>query len=128
VFRWEHRRRYPTQGRYPYPVDDKREAHLIAVWLWRETLQISFPEPTQRVIDVGTGLGDWAQEYADENPYSEVIGVDFGPWSTWDFTAPNCIFRVDDYEKRWTWKTPFNFIHLGTECCITAGVVQEAFR
>ncbi|KAL6355216.1 hypothetical protein LRP88_11465 [Fusarium phalaenopsidis] len=36
-------------------------------------------EPAKRVLDVGTGTGIWAVEYADLHPESEVIGVDLSP-------------------------------------------------
>ena len=25
---------------------------------------------------------------------------------------PNCVFEVDDILKEWTWREPFDFIHL----------------
>lgn len=40
-----------------------------------------------------------------------VRGVDlFPPPVTW--VPPNCIFEVDDIQKEWTWKEPFDLIHL----------------
>lgn len=31
---------------------------------------------THRVLDIGTGTGIWAIDYAEENPNAEVIGMD----------------------------------------------------
>lgn len=31
------------------------------------------------VIDIGTGTGIWAIDFADEHPESEVIGTDLSP-------------------------------------------------
>lgn len=33
----------------------------------------------KRVLDVGTGTGIWAIDYADEHPEATVIGVDLSP-------------------------------------------------
>lgn len=32
-----------------------------------------------RVLDLGTGTGIWAIDYADEHPEAKVIGVDLSP-------------------------------------------------
>jgi methylase of polypeptide subunit release factors len=33
----------------------------------------------QRVLDVGTGTGIWALDFAEQYPSAEVIGVDLSP-------------------------------------------------
>jgi ubiquinone/menaquinone biosynthesis C-methylase UbiE len=40
-----------------------------------------FPEGKQihRVLDVGTGTGIWAIDFADENLEAHVLGVDLSP-------------------------------------------------
>ncbi|KDN68753.1 putative methyltransferase domain-containing protein [Colletotrichum sublineola] len=62
-----------------------------------------------RVLDVGTGTGIWAMDYADEHPAAEVIGVDLSPIQP-EYVPPNCRFEIDDVEKEWTWQEPFDFI------------------
>ncbi|TDZ29488.1 7-dehydrocholesterol reductase [Colletotrichum trifolii] len=66
----------------------------------------------QRVLDVGTGTGIWAIDFADEFPSSEVIGVDISPIQP-IWIPPNCKFQIDDIEQPWTWsEDSFDFIHI----------------
>jgi SAM-dependent methyltransferase len=61
------------------------------------------------VLDIGTGTGLWAIEFAEENPTTEVTGVDLSPVQP-AFIPPNCQFLVDDIEYDWTYQT-FDYIH-----------------
>ncbi|GAT29900.1 methyltransferase [Aspergillus luchuensis] len=44
-----------------------------------------------RVLDIGTGTGIWAIDYAE--------------------IPPNCRFEVDDFEQPWSYSKPFDYIH-----------------
>ncbi|KAJ5254262.1 hypothetical protein N7524_011442 [Penicillium chrysogenum] len=58
----------------------------------------------QHILDIGTGKGTWAIS-------ATVRGVDiFPPPVTW--MPPNCLFEVDDILREWTWREPFDFIHM----------------
>ncbi|KAI8711954.1 PNP-UDP-1 domain-containing protein [Fusarium sp. LHS14.1] len=50
-----------------------------------------------RVLDVGTGIGLWAIDMADDNPRADVIGVDLSPIQP-IWVPPNCSFIIDDVE------------------------------
>lgn len=63
-----------------------------------------------RVLDIGTGTGIWAIDFADEHPASEVIGNDLSPIQP-SWIPPNCRFEVDDFEQVWSYNQPFDFIH-----------------
>lgn len=57
-------------------------------------------EKAQNVIDLGTGSGDWALDMADKFPNLTIHGVDLHPPPR-SWTAPNCVFEVDDITLDW---------------------------
>ncbi|KAH8906835.1 sam dependent methyltransferase [Coniochaeta sp. PMI_546] len=68
--------------------------------------------PVDRVLDLGTGCGIWAAEFAEAHPSAEIIGVDNFPQPT--ITAPpNCRFIALDAEQDWEelGDTRFDVIH-----------------
>ncbi|KAI1089151.1 S-adenosyl-L-methionine-dependent methyltransferase [Rostrohypoxylon terebratum] len=66
----------------------------------------------QKVLDLGTGTGIWAIDFADMYPGAEVIGTDISPIQpVW--TPPNVKFEIDDCLLEWTWPdNHFDFIHI----------------
>ena len=84
--------------------------------LWRLTLDgalclAPLPPSTSSVLDVGTGTGIWAIEFAQEHPGATVLGTDLSPVQP-TFVPPNCSFEIDDVESDWTFNHPFDFVHL----------------
>ncbi|SPJ78464.1 related to TAM domain methyltransferase [Fusarium torulosum] len=97
----------------------------------------------QRVLDVGTGSGIWAIEFADRYPNTEVIGTDLSPCQP-QWVPPNLRFEIDDaVVQPWAWKEDyFDFIHMrylfgaikdwnalfkeAYRCCASGGWVQSA--
>jgi cyclopropane fatty-acyl-phospholipid synthase-like methyltransferase len=66
----------------------------------------------KRVLDLGTGTGIWAIDFADEHPSAEVIGTDLSPTQP-NFVPPNLKFEIDDLNDDWTWKPEsFDFVHI----------------
>jgi SAM-dependent methyltransferase len=63
----------------------------------------------QYVLELGTGTGIWAMEFADAHPESTVLGVDLSPIQP-DWVPPNCSFTVFNYEDQWTFRHPFDYI------------------
>lgn len=68
----------------------------------------------QAVIDIGTGTGIWAIDFADQFPSAQVIGTDLSPIQpTW--IPPNLRFELDDAQLEWTYQpNSFDFVHLRT--------------
>ncbi|KAH6974152.1 S-adenosyl-L-methionine-dependent methyltransferase [Ilyonectria sp. MPI-CAGE-AT-0026] len=65
-----------------------------------------------RVLDVGTGTGIWAIDFADQYPETEVIGTDLSPIQP-AWVPPNVKFMIDDCLLDWTWpENHFDFIHI----------------
>ena len=69
------------------------------------------PEP-QKVLDIGTGTGIWAMDFADQYPSAQVIGTDLSPIQP-TFVPPNVQFEIDDAASEWIFpKESFDFIHV----------------
>ncbi|KAK7417722.1 hypothetical protein QQX98_004378 [Neonectria punicea] len=66
----------------------------------------------QKVLDVATGTGIWAIDFADEFPNAEIIGTDLSPIQpTW--IPPNVKFDLEDATETWTWpEDTFDFVHI----------------
>ncbi|KAF6823752.1 methyltransferase [Colletotrichum plurivorum] len=65
----------------------------------------------QRVLDLGTGTGIWAIEFAEQFPSAEVYGIDLSPTQP-DWVPTNVKFQIDDLEGNWAWReNHFDFIH-----------------
>jgi SAM-dependent methyltransferase len=71
------------------------------------------------VLDVGTGTGIWALEFAEQNPDAKVIGCDLSAIQPGRATAPNCSFtKLDVQDEDWligpnpmTDPILFDFVH-----------------
>ena len=74
-------------------------------------LYVSPIEPDiKHCLDVGTGTGIWAIEFAEEHPNTQVTGTDLSPIQP-TFVPPNCSFMIDNCEAEWVFDKKFDFIH-----------------
>ncbi|KAF5009480.1 hypothetical protein FDECE_4303 [Fusarium decemcellulare] len=65
-----------------------------------------------RVLDVGTGSGLWAMEFADQYPHTKVVGTDISPVQP-TMVPGNLCFEIEDCTKSWDRKHDyFDFVHL----------------
>ncbi|KAL1874364.1 hypothetical protein VTK73DRAFT_447 [Phialemonium thermophilum] len=65
-----------------------------------------------KVLDVGTGTGIWAIDFADQFPNTEVVGTDVSPIQpTW--VPPNLKFEIEDCTQDWTFApNSIDYIHM----------------
>ncbi|ROW01870.1 hypothetical protein VMCG_05634 [Cytospora schulzeri] len=61
-------------------------------------------------LDLMTGTGNWAIDFADAFPGCNVVGTDLSPIQP-EYVPVNCRFEVDDAEEEWTFQSKFDFIH-----------------
>ncbi|KXJ97142.1 S-adenosyl-L-methionine-dependent methyltransferase [Microdochium bolleyi] len=117
-FRYEHGRRYQSaNGIYHLPNDvqemDRLELqHLIWIEITGGRYHLA-PLKEGRlthVLDIGTGTGNWAIEFANLHPEVWVIGTDLSPIQP-DWIPSNCEFFVDDAAQPWVFHERFDYVH-----------------
>lgn len=120
-YRVEHGRRYHSykDGAYWGPNDEKQNNqlnlahHLYLLTLGGQLFLAPIGSHPQNVLDVGTGTGIWALDFADQYPSAQVIGFDLSPIQP-EWTPPNVLFEINDAcEPDWGYrKNSFDFIHV----------------
>ncbi|KAG6012541.1 hypothetical protein E4U54_007467 [Claviceps lovelessii] len=87
--------------------------------------------PPRHILDVATGLGEWAIQMGDLFPNSQIIATDLSPIQP-DQVPPNVNFYVEDSSDEWDYSQTFDYIHTR----VTSGcwwsyeeqVIQQAFE
>ncbi|RDW74828.1 hypothetical protein BP6252_05970 [Coleophoma cylindrospora] len=103
-------------GKYMLPNDETEMNRLdIQHKMWCITLDdklylAPLNKSTHRVLDLATGTGIWAVEFAKAYPSAEVLGTDLSLVEPL-CVPPNCRFEVDDVEDDWTFPFQFDYIH-----------------
>ncbi|RBR26848.1 uncharacterized protein FIESC28_00429 [Fusarium coffeatum] len=68
-------------------------------------------ENVQQAIDIGTGTGIWAIDFADQYPNATIVGTDLSPIQL-SWAPPNLQFTIEDCSREWTFKSDFtDYIH-----------------
>jgi len=93
---------------------------------------VDLQHPT-KILDVGTGTGEWAMAIGDEYPEAEVIGIDIAKIQP-SAVPLNVFFEIDDAEEEggWTWPdNEFDLIHFRYMCGAFADwryIYKEAYK
>ncbi|KAK0099254.1 hypothetical protein ONS96_008488 [Cadophora gregata f. sp. sojae] len=117
-YRMENGRSYHQykDGQYAYPNDEIEkdrldlQHHLFKLMMDQKLYLAPIKPNPQNVLDIGTGTGLWAIQFADENPSAQVIGTDLSPIQP-TFIPPNLQFLIDDAGEDWVFSQKFDFIH-----------------
>ncbi|KIW07235.1 uncharacterized protein PV09_02092 [Verruconis gallopava] len=118
TYRTENGRRYHAfaENQYWLPNDEAELGRLnIQHHCWRVSLGgrlflAPVPPGIHNAIDIGTGTGEWAMEFAEQFPSANVIGTDLSPVQD-PKTPPNCSWLVDNAEQDWVYDVKFDYIH-----------------
>ena len=70
------------------------------------------PRSAKRILDIGTGTGDWAIAIAERFPKAEIIATDITNAFQPPSAPPNVFFELDDAQNAWAYNEPFDFIHM----------------
>ncbi|KAF2246213.1 S-adenosyl-L-methionine-dependent methyltransferase [Trematosphaeria pertusa] len=102
-------------GKYVMPNDEKERDRLdLQHMLWLLTvdgaLGLAPIENPRHVLDIATGTGIWAMDFAEQHPTARVIGTDLSPIQP-SYVPINCAFEIHDAEDAWNFSRPFDYIH-----------------
>ncbi|KAF9875541.1 hypothetical protein CkaCkLH20_06922 [Colletotrichum karsti] len=114
-YQWENGRRY-CGPHYHLPNDEWEMCrmslvHRVYLHVFDGKLSTVPLDTPQRILDIGTGIGEWAIGMADEHPNCEVIGTDISAIAPTSIPM-NCFFEVDDAELEWERElNSFDLVH-----------------
>ncbi|RDW57070.1 hypothetical protein BP6252_13885 [Coleophoma cylindrospora] len=104
------------EGQYIMPNDEIEQnrldmQHKLCLMTLNGKLHLApIKKDPHHVLDIGTGTGIWAIDFATKYPSANVIGSDLSPIQP-DFLPPNCTFEVEDVEDEWVYNQKFDYIH-----------------
>ncbi|KAK2923271.1 hypothetical protein FoTM2_016793 [Fusarium oxysporum f. sp. vasinfectum] len=110
-YRHENGRTYHRykDGKYNLPNDEQENdrldlQHHLFLLTFDNKLGLAPPNlagsSVERVLDIGTGTGIWAIDFADDHPEAEP-----------SFVPSNVKFQIDDIDEEWDYSALFSYIH-----------------
>ncbi|KAL0465238.1 S-adenosyl-L-methionine-dependent methyltransferase [Neurospora intermedia] len=105
--------------------------HAMTLILDEKLYTAPLSKDIKNALDVGTGTGLWAIDFADEFPNCTVIGTDISPIQP-SWVPPNLQFNIDDATREWTYQPDFfDYIHIRWLCGTIkdwTSLYKEAYR
>ena len=114
----EHGRSYHAfrRGKYVMPNDEREQErmdmhyHSLRLALHNRHWIAPIHEP-KSILDVGTGTGIWPMDVADDNPGTQIIGIDLSPIQP-TAVPPNVQFQIMDADEPWDGlEDRFDYVH-----------------
>ena len=119
-YRYENGRRYHAArgtAEYNLPNDEREmdrlnlQHHLCKLTLGGELHRAPLRPDIQHALDIGTGTGIWAIDFAEQYLACQVTGTDLSPIQP-TAVPTNCQFYVEDFENDWGWgEQKFDYVH-----------------
>ncbi|KAH7309488.1 S-adenosyl-L-methionine-dependent methyltransferase [Stachybotrys elegans] len=107
-----------TDGRVRAPNDDTQNEsldiihHVLTLMLDGNIYRAPLGKNIENVVDIGTGTGIWAIDFADKYPDAKVIGTDLSPIQP-SWVPPNIDFQIDDCTQPWTFEeNSLDYVHI----------------
>jgi ubiquinone/menaquinone biosynthesis C-methylase UbiE len=119
-------------GKYVLPNDEREQDrldlqnHLFGLTLDGKLHLAPIDPNPQNVLDIGTGTGIWAIDFANMYPSANVIGTDLSVVQPL-YVPPNLRFEICDAEEEWDFSAKFDYIH-GRMLLVCFRDIREVFR
>ncbi|KAM0326606.1 hypothetical protein ACHAQA_006475 [Verticillium albo-atrum] len=86
--------------------------HVLSLMTDGKLYKAPLSKDIKKVVDIGTGTGIWAIDFADEFPATEVVGTDVSPIQP-SWVPPNLQFQIDDCTQAWTFEeSSLDYVHM----------------
>ncbi|KAH7122013.1 S-adenosyl-L-methionine-dependent methyltransferase [Dactylonectria estremocensis] len=120
-YRTAHGRTYHSErGNADYwgPIDDTQQEamdinhHVLVLLLYSKLHLAPLSKDIQSAVDIGTGTGMRARDFADQYPNALVVGTDLAPIQP-SWVPPNVQFQIDDCTQNWTFQSEsLDYVHM----------------
>ncbi|KAL2270371.1 hypothetical protein VTJ83DRAFT_2555 [Remersonia thermophila] len=105
-------------GDYFMPIDQEEQTRQFSIhqaylrFFDRQLTTVPLDNP-RYILDIGTGIGEWAIGMAERYPRAEVFGTDIAPIQPQQQVPFNVEFHIDDAEDEWIRPADtFDLVHM----------------
>ncbi|CAM1508773.1 Fc.00g056210.m01.CDS01 [Cosmosporella sp. VM-42] len=103
-------------GAYHWAPSDEKHRESLDICHYVDTILLPgelylAPVGEHDVLDIGTGTGIWAMDFADKHPEASVIGTDISLIQP-EWVPANLHFELHDCNREWYFRQCFDYIHV----------------